>query len=255
MMLQAISSNACVNGTVSGKLWFVTYFGAFTTFLKWTDIILVYSTIQVDDATGFLKADDLYGIALSGSLAITVVSFYDFLAKLRGHAGILYTYIDQLRNYVTQVPTAVSVKFKKVVLLETTKLFFSKIPKATLNTVQQWFPKLDFLLKEINSTMLDAWKPDSPCSYFKLFNRQLNIIFKSLDQQQQTDVYTYVKNYLSYQVANTTSPCKEGTTSFTDWLQNVVGTNICSLANPDDIQKINTDFDLTTFKQVCTPAK
>ncbi|KAM4632464.1 uncharacterized protein O3C94_018982 [Discoglossus pictus] len=97
------SGNACVNGTVSGKLWFVTYFGAFTTFLKWTDIIPVYSTIQVDDATGFLKEDDLYSIALSGSLAITVVSFYDFLAKIRGHAGILYTYIDQLRNYVTQV--------------------------------------------------------------------------------------------------------------------------------------------------------
>ncbi|KAM4632465.1 uncharacterized protein O3C94_018983 [Discoglossus pictus] len=248
----ASSGSACVSDSVSGKLWVTTYFRSLAYSIQWSDISSVYQSLQVNEVAEFLSGQQLASAVTTTTVVLTIDSLGGVFANFGNDPTMLYTFIKTLRTASIEDSTLLSnVNVKSLILQYSAKVFFSNFGSASVANAQQWISSLDFLLDRLNSTILEEFPLGTPCVYYKSFVSQLNTIYKDLTELQQKDVYTFVKNYLSYQLANNGSGCTVGTSGFADWLVSYVGSNICSQGSAADIQPLNGDFGSAVFNSVC----
>ncbi|KAM4632469.1 uncharacterized protein O3C94_018987 [Discoglossus pictus] len=248
----ASSGSACVSESVSGKQWITTYFGSHAYSIQWSDISPIYPSLQVTEAAEFLSGQQLASAVTTTTVIFTIDGVRSALASFGNDPDMTYSFIKTLRIAAIEDSTLLSnVNVKSLILQQCAKVFFSNLGSASVVNAQQWISSLDFLLDRVNSTILEEFPLGTPCVYYKSFVSHLNTIYKDLTEKSQTDVYTFAKNYLSYQLANNGSGCTAGTSGFADWLVGYVGSNICSQGSAADIQPLNEDFSSAVFNGVC----
>ncbi|XP_053327437.1 uncharacterized protein LOC128501828 [Spea bombifrons] len=245
------SGSACTSAELSDREWLLKYFGKFSTYAKWSEIVALHPTFQGLNTADLLTDTQLASASVSTFIISNVTAINDLFLSISGDSDFLLNFLGSLGDFVLKDSSLLAnTKVRDAILMNTAEIVFVDFNTYSLAKVQNWMTTISFLLPGINATMLDFISLDLPCAYYQVVIHALDKVFPSLTSNKKNEVANFAKKYLAHQQRENDNICLPASGEVIEWINNLLG-RFCRVLTVSDIQTFYPDLDTVSYTRVC----
>ncbi|XP_072460943.1 uncharacterized protein [Notamacropus eugenii] len=254
MTQQQNTGSACAQDAVTDQLWLRKYFGTFSSYASFKDLITLKGDFQGLDSLDLVSDSALAQITIHSGIIYSpprAASVLEAIRTRKDPLSHLSSYLEDFNTFIWKSPDLLAnSKVRDVMMFKAADMIFPKIPTMPLEEVNTWFARLKVLLPGVNVTSLEMLPLSMTCSQYQAFIKAIGEVFQELSPQQKQAIYGFQKKYLAAQSAETGSSCNKQGSDTRDWLQMNLGP-FCSQALLSDLQALYPNFDGVSFSSRC----
>ncbi|CAH2307396.1 Hypothetical predicted protein [Pelobates cultripes] len=244
------TGSACSRG-LNAREWIQKYFGKLIVSAEWSTITTYYPGIQASEVSDLLTNIQLASASTSSTIITNVTSISIIFSSASSDLSSLFGFISSLRSQLLQDPTlTLTAKVRDSLLSSTAEALFPVAGTLPLKDWQDWLSNLNFLLLSVNSTILQNFKNDLPCSHFQSLIKTLDSMYNTLSLKRKVDIFNYEVSYLTFQTQNNGDACLPSSGDTYDFIQTNMG-RFCQQGSVSDIQGFYPDVDTVSVTRYC----
>ncbi|XP_074053198.1 uncharacterized protein LOC141495590 isoform X2 [Macrotis lagotis] len=256
MTQQKNTGSACAQDAVSDQLWLHKYFGTFSSYASYKDLIMLKGDFQGLDSLDLVSDSVLAQMTIHSGIIYSpsrVGSVLEAIRTRKDPLSHLSSYLEDFNTFILKNPEVLAnSKVQDVMMFKAADMIFPKVPTMSLEEANTWFARLKVLLPGVNITSLEMLPLSMTCSHYQAFIKVIGGVFQELSPHQKQAIYGFQKKYLAAQLADTGSACNRQGSDTRDWLQMNLGP-FCSQALLGDLQALYPDFDGVQGLDIKTP--
>ncbi|KAM9101642.1 uncharacterized protein ACOB8E_008534 isoform 3-T3 [Sarcophilus harrisii] len=256
MTQQQNTGSACAQDAVTDQQWLHKYFGLFSSYASYKDIITLKSDFKGLDSLDLVSASVLAQMTIHSGLIYNpsgAGSVLEAISTRNDPLSHLSSYLEDFNTFILKSPDLLAnSKVRDAMMSKAADMIFPKVPTMSLEEASTWFGRLKVLLPGVNITSLEMLPMSVTCSHYQAFIKAIGKVFQELSPQQKQAVYGFQKRYLAAQFAETGTACRRQGSDTRDWLQMNLGP-FCSQALLSDLQALYPDFDGVQGVDIKTP--
>ncbi|XP_068921122.1 uncharacterized protein [Petaurus breviceps papuanus] len=254
MTQQQNTGSACDQDSVTDQMWLRKYFGSFSSYAPYKDLIKLKSDFQGLDSLDLISDSVLAQITIHSGIIYNPSGAGSVLEAIRTRKdplSHLSSYLEDFNTFIWKSPDLLAnSKVRDVMMFKAAEMIFPKVPTMSPEEANTWFARLKVLLPGVNVTSLEMLPLSVTCSHYQAFIKAIGGVFQELSSQQKQAVHGFQKKYLAAQFAETGSSCNRQGSGTRDWLQTNLGP-FCSQTLLSDLQALYPNFDGVSFSSLC----
>ncbi|KAG8431742.1 hypothetical protein GDO86_020214 [Hymenochirus boettgeri] len=246
-----MTGDPCTSSDLPDYDWLLKYFGKFTAEIAWDSLRALYPTFNAVNSKKLLTGEQLGQAVVTSALISNVSSINIVFDNIGLDLEYLYNFTGALQCFILKEPNAVSSKSLDTLLMRTLEVVFHFAQDLSIADAEKWMSQIEFLLPNINGTMLELLPLAAGCEIYQAVIHHLDNVYLSLTSQKKMEVYHFEKSYLqNHFTPGEDAPCIHGSQELSEWLQKNMG-RFCRQSTVNDTLLFYPGLDEVSYNRLC----